>query len=86
MLTDHEAVLLEIMTNGEDMLAIGAHEAPLLSLAASGLVSKVGNGYRITSAGVTAFGEFENAELTAMILGRPAGDDGITIEGEMIRD
>lgn len=85
MLTDHEATILEIMSKGEDMLAIGAHEAPILALMQRGLCRKVGNGYRITSEGTAAFDAFDEAQLRAMLGGRAVEEDGVTIEGEVIR-
>ena len=67
MLSNHEAILLEIMSRGEDMLPIGAHEAPLQALAGRGLVCWVGNAYRITPAGVAAFEAFEDAEFARVL-------------------
>jgi hypothetical protein len=56
-LTDDEFTLLEIMSRGEAMMAIGRWEKPLKSLAAKGMADpQDGFNYIITSAGRTALG------------------------------
>ena len=49
---DQEAICLELMARGEDMLAYGAWEAPVKRLAMRGYCRKIGNGYRITDRGI----------------------------------
>jgi hypothetical protein len=56
-LTDDEFTLLEIMSHGEAMMAIGRWEKSLKSLAAKGMADpQDGFNYIITSAGRTALG------------------------------
>jgi hypothetical protein len=56
-LTDDEFTLLEIMSRGEAMMAIGRWERPLKSLAQKGMADpQDGFNYIITSAGRTALG------------------------------
>lgn len=56
---DQMLVVLELMANGEDILAIGAWESPLRRLAMKEYAAKVGNGYRITDAGRAFFAKSE---------------------------
>ena len=83
-LTDLEAVVLSITVNDEDMLAIGSWEAPVKSLAVKGLLVKVGNGYRITTAGRVAFEQYETDEMRGMVSehnARVAERDAPVIDG-----
>lgn len=66
---DQMLTCLEIMAHGEDMLAIGAWEAPIKRLAMREYAVKVGNGYRITKGGeafLASEGGVSVEEITAM--------------------
>jgi hypothetical protein len=84
MITDREAVALEIMRT-DDLMAVGHWEETIKSLVAKGYARQVtGVWHRSTPAGQEAFEAFEAGELAA-VLGaqKPADDfDGLTIEGE----
>lgn len=58
---DQMLVCLEIMARGEDMLALGAWEAPVRRLVMKEYAAKIGNGYRITDAGMSYFAKSEGA-------------------------
>lgn len=71
---DQMLLCLEIMAHGEDMLAIGAWEAPIKRLTMKEYAAKIGNGYRITDAGRAFFAQTEGvsfADVAAMEPPRP---------------
>lgn len=71
---DLELTALEILSRGEDLLAIGAWEAPVKRLAMQGLAMRVGSGYRITDKGLAFFAKQEgltDAEAVALSPPRP---------------
>lgn len=83
---DQMLVCLEIMANGEDMLAIGVWEAPIKRLAMKELAVKIGNGYRITDAGREFFAKSEGMELEQVAALAPQRPDWIVnvIPGEWL--
>jgi hypothetical protein len=84
MITDREAVALEVMQT-DDLMAVGHWQDTIKSLVAKGYARQVaGVWHRSTPAGQEAFEAFEAGELAAMrAVQKPADDfDGLTIEGE----
>lgn len=60
---DMELTCLEILSRGEDLLAIGVWEAPIKRLAMKEYAVKVGNGYRVTESGKAFFAKSEGIEI-----------------------
>lgn len=60
---DQMLVCLEIMANGEDLLAIGTWEAPIKRLAMKECAIQVGNGYRITDKGRAELAKAEGVPI-----------------------
>ena len=88
MITDREAVALEMMST-DDLMAVGHWEDTIKSLVAKGYARQVtGVWHRSTPAGQEAFEAFEAGELAAMKTEKRRVDDfdGATIEGEVEDD
>ena len=85
MLTDREAVVLELMQT-EDLLAIGNWKEIIEALETKGYARRIGElHYRSTPAGREAFEAFEEGELRKALAGRRrVADEGVVIDGEII--
>jgi len=69
---DQQLVCLEIMSRGEDMLAVGVWEPAIKRLAMRGLCRKIGNGYRIADAGVAFLAGAEGKTVAEVEASMPA--------------
>lgn len=82
---DQMIVCLEVMANGEDMLSIGAWEAPIRRLAMKEYAVKIGNGYRITDRGRAFLAKSEGVSIEEVVALEPVRPDWVvtTIPAEM---
>lgn len=69
---EQQLVCLDIMSRGEDMLAVGVWEPPVKRLAMRGLCRKIGNGYRISDAGVVFLAGAEGKTVAEIEAAMPA--------------
>lgn len=77
---DMELTCLDIMNQGEDMIAMGAWEAPIKRMAMKEWCQKIDNGYRITDKGRAVLAKSDGVLVDALVATAPPRPDWIATE------